>query len=240
MGGTLRAGIVPVPIHAGLTQPEIAYLLEDSGASWLFADRAVEPIPGIGGTIVFGDAYERWLHEARPARMEDVTLGRPMHYTSGTTGKPKGVWVKPFSVEEGRSRSESFRQLWGITSDDTHLVCSPLTHSAPHRFALRTLESGGRIAILPKFDPAEALAAIELFSISSTFMVPTHLERILELGPPAFGRHDLSSVRLLAHAGAPIREETKRSVIELFPPDPCGSSTARRKDKPPAYRPVNG
>ncbi len=216
-GGALRSGIVPVPIHAGLTQPEIAYLLEDSGAQWLFSDRAIEPIPGVRRTVVFGDAYERCLHEAEPARIDDVALGRPMHYTSGTTGKPKGVWVKPHSSEEARTRSETFRNLWGIGSDDAHLACSPLTHSAPHRFALRTLEAGGRVALLKKFDPQEALAAIELFSIASTFVVPTHLERILELGKKTLARHDLSSIRLLAHAGAPIRAQTKEAVIELFP-----------------------
>ena len=214
--GVLRAGIVPVPINPLLTEPEIAYILEDSGARWLFTDRPVEH-PGPQRIVSFGDAYERLLHEARPARLSPYALGRPMHYTSGTTGSPKGVWVKPHNARRAAKVSEEFRELWGITSEDIHLVCSPLAHSAPHRFAMRTLEAGGTVVLLGKFDAAETYAAIDLFSITTTFMVPTHLERILALGYNELGKRDPSSMRLLAHAGAPIRERTKREALELFP-----------------------
>jgi acyl-CoA synthetase (AMP-forming)/AMP-acid ligase II len=215
--GTLRAGIIPVPINSLLTPPEVAYVLEDSGARVLFTDRVVEPTSSLAAVITFGDAYERYIHEAKPASIADVTLSRPMHYTSGTTGAPKGVWVEPF--DEGRALvlSESFRSLWDITADDVHLVCSPLAHSAPHRFALRTLEAGGRVVLQTKFDEAETLAAIELFGVTTTFMVPTHLERIFRLGRTALARHDVSSVRLLAHAGAPIRRATKEDALGFFP-----------------------
>jgi long-chain acyl-CoA synthetase len=82
---------------------------------------------------------------------------------------------------------------------------------------MRTLEAGGTVVLQPKFDAASALAGIELFGVTSTFMVPTHLERILELGPKKLRGHDLSTMRTLAHAGAPIRPETKRKVIDAFP-----------------------
>jgi long-chain acyl-CoA synthetase len=215
--GALRGGIVPVPVNSLLTATEVAYQLEDSGARWLFADRPVEPQPGIDRVVTFGDAYERCLHDAAPAPIEDVVLGRPMHYTSGTTGKPKGVWVEPAPVGRATRLSEDFRRQWSLTTDDVHLVCSPLAHSAPLRFAIRTLESGGIVVLLHRFDAEETLAAIELFGVTTTFMVPTHLERIFALGPTALGRHDLSGVRLIAHAGAPIRPETKQQAIELFP-----------------------
>ena len=107
--------------------------------------------------------------------------------------------------------------MWGITEEDIHLVCSPLTHSAPHRYAARTLEAGGTVVVQSKFDSEETLAAIELFSATSTFMVPTHLERIHSLSRKMLKRHDLSSMRMLVHAGAPIREETKKKTIALFP-----------------------
>ncbi len=214
--GALRAGIVPIPINPLLTEPEIGYILEDSGARWLFADRPIEH-PAPERTVMFGDAYERLLHEAKPARLASVALGRPMHYTSGTTGAPKGVWVKPYPERRATPVSEEFRRLWSITEDDIHLVASPLAHSAPLRFALRTLEAGGTVVLLGKFDAQETYAAIDLFSITSTFMVPTHLERILALGWNELGKRDMSSLRLLAHAGAPIRESTKREAIELFP-----------------------
>lgn len=215
--GCLRAGIVPVPIHASLTAAEAAYMIEDSGARWLFTDRTTEPHHSLEGSITFGDAFERLLHASEPAALGGLARGRPMHYTSGTTGAPKGVWVAP--TDEGRAAtlSSAFRRTWAITGDDVHLVVSPLSHSAPHRFALRTLEAGGTVALLERFDAAEVLLAVELFTVTSTFMVPTHLERIFALGHRPLARHDLSSVRLLAHAGAPIRKVTKKAAIETFP-----------------------
>jgi long-chain acyl-CoA synthetase len=215
--GALRAGIVPVPINPLLTAGEVAYLLEDSGARWLLTDRPTEPEPGVERVITFGDAYERCLHEASPADLGDITLGRPMHYTSGTTGQPKGVWLPPPSEAKAAAIADDFIAMWGLSADDMHLVCSPLAHSAPHRFSLRTLEAGGTVVLQQRFDAEETLATIDLMSITSTFMVPTHLERILSL-EQRLGHYDLSSMRLLAHAGAPIREASKRRIIELFPP----------------------
>lgn len=216
--GLLRAGIVPVPINPLLTEPEVAYVLEDSGASMLFTERPVEH-PGLERVVTFGDAYERVLDEARPADLPDFVRGRPMHYTSGTTGRSKGVWVDPLDDDAAARLSSRFRSLWGLESDEVHLVCSPLAHSAPHRFAMRTLEAGGTVVLQPKFDAHSALAGIELVGVTSTFMVPTHLERILALDRKVLRSHDLSSMRTLAHAGAPIRERTKRAVIDLFPED---------------------
>ena len=212
----LRAAMVPVPINPLLTEPEIAYVLEDSGATLLFTDRNVQH-PALERIVTFGDAYERCLDEAESAPLSDFVRGRPMHYTSGTTGRSKGVWVDPVDDDEAARLSEAFRSLWGLGSDEVHMVCSPLAHSAPHRFSMRTLEAGGTVVLQPKFDAASALAGIELFGVTSTFMVPTHLERILELGPKKLRGHDLSTMRTLAHAGAPIRPETKRKVIDAFP-----------------------
>ena len=217
-GGALRSGIVPVPVNPLLTRREVRYLLEDSGARWLFSDRPESIHPGLEGVVTFGDAYERALAEASPAReAADVSLGRPMHYTSGTTGQPKGVWVTPHDPEDAAAVLEDFRRLWGLTSEDVFLGCAPLTHSAPHRFALRTLEAGGTLVLQEAFAADEALAAIELFGVTSSFLVPTHLERMLGLGERALRRHDLATMRLLVHGGAPIRDVTKRAVIDLFP-----------------------
>ena len=216
--GALRGGIVPVPINPLLTSTEVDYMLADSGAKVLFTDRAVEPDPSIPQVITFGDAYERYLHDATPSDICDVALGRPMHYTSGTTGSPKGVWIEPHPEERALALSQAFRSLWAIDDTDVHLVCSPLAHSAPHRFALRTLEAGGRVVLQGKFSAEETLAATELFGVTSTFMVPTHLERIFALGRRALARHDLSTMRVLAHAGAPIRETTKLAALESLPP----------------------
>ena len=215
--GALRCAVVPVPIHGVLTPSEAAYIIEDSGARWLFSDRMVEHLPALERVVTFGDAYERLLHDSSSAKLADFILGRPMHYTSGTTGKPKGVWIDPVGDRIAAGISEEFRRLWGLTDEDVHLVCSPLSHSAPFRYAARTLEAGGTVVVLERFDAQETLAAVELFGATTTFVVPTHLERILGLPPATLKRHDLSSLRLMIHAGAPIREETKRKALALFP-----------------------
>lgn len=215
--GALRAGLIPVPINPLLTRPELTYVLEDSGARWLFTDRQVELLPSLEGVVVFGDAYERSLSENTGGELADHVLTRPMHYTSGTTGHPKGVHTPPQREEDASALSDAFRDTWALSPDDRHLVCSPLAHSAPLRFSIRTLEAGGAVIVQEKFDPETTLAAIEMFGITSTFMVPTHLERIIALGSK-IRHYDLSSIRLLAHAGAPMREDVKRKVIDLFPP----------------------
>ena len=217
MAGALRCAVIPVPVHGVLTPSEAAYIIEDSGARWLFTDRVADQLPDLERVVTFGDAYERLLHESKSAKLADFMLGRPMHYTSGTTGQPKGVWVDPVGDKIAAGISEEFRRLWGLNEEDVHLVCSPLSHSAPFRYSARTLEAGGTVVIQERFDPEETLASIELYGATTTFMVPTHLERLLALPATALKRHDLSSLRLVIHAGAPIREETKKRAIDLFP-----------------------
>lgn len=215
----LRAALIPVPVNPLLTEREITYVLEDSGSRWLFTDRPVHQLPELERIVTFGDAYERVVQDGDPIEICDHARGRPMHYTSGTTGAPKGVWVRTYKPRKAARVSSDFIGYWGLRSSDIHLVCSPLSHSAPLRFALRTMEAGGTVVLQSHFDAAETLAAIDLFNATTTFMVPTHLERILGLGPAALRRHDLSSMRLLIHAGAPIRQQTKRATIEAFPQD---------------------
>jgi acyl-CoA synthetase (AMP-forming)/AMP-acid ligase II len=210
----LRSGLVPVPVSPLLTPPEIAYLVADSGARMLFSDRDTEAsLP----CVRFGPGYERALAGAVEEPLSRVALTRPMHYTSGTTGRPKGVWLPPSSEAAAATASTRFAAAWGLGQGDIHLVVSPLTHSAPHRFALRTLEAGGCVVIQERFDAAATLEAIADHGVTSAFMVPTHLERIVALPRP--DRADLGSLRLLAHAGAPIRSATKRAAIDLFPPN---------------------
>ena len=215
--GALRAGIVPVPISPLLSAAERAHLLEDSGASVLFAG-VDEPTRSDNVEVVMLDGLESWLEGAVPAHsLAGVTLTRPLHYSSGTTGRPKGVWVPPAPEAEAQERSKSYRRQWGITGADVHLVCSPLTHSGPHRFAVRTLEAGGRVVLQERFEPEATLAAVARHRVTTTFMVPTHLERILALPEATLRRYDLASMRLLAHAGAPIRRATKLRSLELWP-----------------------
>ena len=137
---------------------------------------------------------------------------RPMHYTSGTTGKAKGVWSGVLSDDQAAALVAEEAELWGFSADDRHLVCSPLHHSAPIRFAAGTLLAGGEVTVLEKFTPAAFAAAVTTDAPTSAFMVPAHLQRLREAGMPP-----LDSFRLVAHAGAPCPVPLKQWAVDQFP-----------------------
>jgi long-chain acyl-CoA synthetase len=140
-----------------------------------------------------------------------------MHCTSGTTGTPKGVWSGLLSDEDAAALVAEERSLWGFADTDVNLVLSPLYHSAPLRFAMGTALAGGRVVLPGPFSAETVTAAIERERPTSMFCVPTHLQRLFahwdEVGVP-----DLSSFRLVAHAGAPCPEAVKRRLVATFPP----------------------
>ena len=112
-------------------------------------------------------------------------LVRPMHYTSGTTGRPKGVCSGVLDEPDARALFEDEADLWGFEDGDTHLVCSPMYHSVSVRLAGTALLRGGRVVVLPRFDAAAVVAALEHVEPTTTFMAPTALHRVMgEPGGP--------------------------------------------------------
>jgi acyl-CoA synthetase (AMP-forming)/AMP-acid ligase II len=192
--GALRTGVVPVVLDPGLPAGERAALAAD-------ADAALD-VGGEPRRLLTGDAE---------AELADVPLARPMHYTSGTTGRRKGVWSGVLSEGDARALAGEEFELWGFGPGDRHLVLSPLHHSAPLRFAVHTLLAGGSVVLPGPFDAGRAAAAIAAHRPTSAFCVPTHLQRLL--GQDV----DWSSFRLLAHAGAPCPEPLKRAVLAALP-----------------------
>ena len=197
--GALRVGVVPVPLNPALLAEERDLVLGDA-----------EP------ALVVDDAMLVDLLAGRPVDLAPVPLARPMHYTSGTTGRPKGVWSGVLAEADARALAAEEAELWGFDRADVHLVCSPMHHSAPIRFGGGTLLAGGSLVILSKFDAAVAGAAIAEHRPTSAFMVPAHLQRLFAASG-AEALPDLSSFRLLAHAGAPCPPPLKRAAIEAFP-----------------------
>ena len=196
----LADGIFPVPLDPGLTAAERERILAPIAPDLLVTDpRQVTD-----------------LLAARPGRTRSLPRGRPIHCTSGTTGTPRGVWSGLLPDEDAAALVAEERDLWGFRADDVNLVLSPLHHSAPLRFAMGTLLAGGRLVVPGKFDPVSATAAIEHERPTTMFCVPTHLQRLFahwdEVGVP-----DLSSFRLVAHAGAPCPPAAKRRLLDLFP-----------------------
>jgi long-chain acyl-CoA synthetase len=199
--GLLAAGVFPVPLDPRLTESERTGILADIDPQ-LVVDTDEEFASMVANAP---DRFRRGL-----------PLGRPMHVTSGTTGRPKGVFSGLLDEPAARALLEEERDLWGFTESDVHLVLSPLHHSAPLRFAMGTMLAGGRIVVPGPFDPAAVTAAIETEQPTTMFCVPTHLRRLFrhwdDVGVP-----DLASFRLVAHAGAPCPPEVKRRLVELFP-----------------------
>ena len=192
----LARGVVPIPLDPRLTDHERERILTPLDPTLVVTDEA-------GLTAVTTD--DRGTPRARP-----------MHCTSGTTGTPKGVWSGLLPPEEAEALVAEERDLWGFAADDVNLVLSPLYHSAPLRFAMGTALAGGRVVVPGPFDPAVVTAAIEAERPTTMFCVPTHLQRLFAHWD-AVGVPDLSSYRLVAHAGAPCPTDLKRRLVELFP-----------------------
>jgi long-chain acyl-CoA synthetase len=135
---------------------------------------------------------------------------RPVHFTSGSSGRPKGVWSGWLSAENADALAQEERDTWDLSNEDVHLVCGPFSHSAPLRFALQTLLESGSVLIPKRFDPDVVSPLVERVA-TTTFMAPIHLQRLLDAAPPR-----ASSLRLLAHAGASCPEPLRRRAIECF------------------------
>ena len=195
----LRRGVFPVPLDPRLTEAERAPLLEDLAPDLVVTDAAV--VPSLLATLGPGTG---------------PPLGRPIHVTSGTTGRPKGVWSGLLDEPAAVALVAEERELWGFTATDVNLVLSPLHHSAPLRFALGTTLAGGRVVTPGPFDPAVVTAAIAEHRPTTMFCVPAHLQRLFahwdRVGVP-----DLSCYRLVAHAGAPCPPDVKGRLVALFP-----------------------
>jgi long-chain acyl-CoA synthetase len=194
--GALRVGIVPVCLNPSLLEHERRLLLDDADPGLVVGPRALAA-----------------LLEGPEAELAPVPLARPMHYTSGTTGTPKGVWSGVLDETTARELHDDEATVWGFSADDRLLVASPLHHSAPLRFSAGVLLAGGEVCVLERFDAAAVAEAIAAFRPTVAFFVPAHLHRLFALGalPP------LDSFRLLAHAGAPCPAPLKHAAFAAFP-----------------------
>lgn len=227
---TGRTGRYFTPISHHLRPPEIAYLLADSGTRLCFVDASTRdvvdealrlPEGPVGVRVVeVGPEYEVELAAQPSGPPQDLTAGDFMGYTSGTTGRPKGV-RKPLS---GRPPGPSagfteFMARLGMTPGEpgTYLVAGPLYHAAPGTISHFALELGHTVVLAERPSAEDVLALIEEHGVTHLFTVPTVMGRWLRL-PEASRRRDLSSLRSVIHSGAPCPPDVKRGVIDWLGP----------------------
>ncbi|HLM95942.1 MAG TPA: AMP-binding protein [Acidimicrobiales bacterium] len=220
--GATRLGALVVPVSTRLTEGEVAYIVEDSGAVVLVHDgspvaRRAAARAGAAELDVTGPELSKALAEGRADPPTEDFLGTPvvaMTYTSGTTGRPKGI-ARAAPLPARDTPPNPFATFWGFGPDDVHLMCGPMYHTAPSAYALMSLGEGGTVVIMPRWDAAECLRLIEAERVTTAQMVPANFIRILEVD---WRPYDRSSVRKVLHAAAPCPVPVKRRIIEVFPP----------------------
>ena len=232
--GAVRAvNALPVPMNHRLVADEVLYILDHSDAAVVFVGDPFVPIaeqirsraPNVRTWILTGaerrpwassldDLVQRGSPEA-PAVDPTQGLGGSMIYTGGTTGKPKGALR---SGVNPRLTLDLMQALGMIHEGQVHLVAGPLYHSAPGSFALFTTVLGGTVVVMRKFEPEQALHLIHTHRVTSTFMAPTLVKRILDLPEAVRARYDVASMKSLVVAAAPCPMRVKEEALRYFGP----------------------
>ncbi len=231
-----QTGLYLVPINNHLAGPEIAYIVENSEAkvfvgSTAFTDTVVRAgeemaIPpshrfAIGGLAGFNDYADIKAGQSdAPLEDEIRTAGAVMNYTSGTTGRPKGVRrpLAPMDPNLIGGLFSAFHQMFGVTPADNnvHIVGSPLYHTAVLMFAGSSLHLGHTVVVMEKWKPEEMLRLIDKYNVTTSHMVPTQFSRMLQLPKDVREKYDCSSTRAMVHAAAPCPVPIKRQMLEWW------------------------
>jgi long-chain acyl-CoA synthetase len=223
----LYSGLRFTPISARLLQPEIEYILADCGARALIhsnrtlvaarAGDALDDPPWIINVDASDSPFDATAEEAP---VYERSEGVPMLYSSGTTGRPKGVWrAAPASpVEELQPADLAMAAVYQIDEQSVYLSTAPLYHSAPISFLVRMNRVGSTTVIMDRFDPAAALSHIETYRVTHSQWVPTMFVRMLRLSDTERTRHDLSTHRVAVHGAAPCPVHVKEAMFEWWGP----------------------
>ena len=228
-----RAGLYFTCISSRLTPPEVEYIVRDCGATALIASAGLAKTAAelatlmpdvvllmVGGTADGYASYEAEAGAMPITRIADETAGTDMLYSSGTTGRPKGVRV-PLSgaaIDTPTPLLMLVSVLFAFNEHTIYLSPAPLYHAAPLRYCMAVQRAGGTVIVMEHFDPEAALALIEQHRASASQWVPTMFVRMLKLPDGIRAKYDLSSMKAAIHAAAPCPVEVKRRMIEWWGP----------------------
>ena len=229
-----RSGLYYTAVNTHLTPEEVAYIVGDCDAQAFVTTAAMGGVAGplvarlpetvtsrlvMDGAVAGYDAYEDALASVSGDPRDDEIEGHAMLYSSGTTGRPKGVRFalqhKPLG-EPGLA-VEGFR-VYGVGEDTVYLSTAPCYHAAPLQFCMAVHRLGGTAVVMETFDEESALAAIEGYRVTHSQWVPTMFVRLFKLPAEVRERYDLSSQQVALHAAAPCPVPVKEKIIEWWGP----------------------
>jgi long-chain acyl-CoA synthetase len=232
--GAHYAGLYYTAISSRLTADELGYVIEDSGSRALISSPYMaESLSGmdeilsklkirlsVGGDLPGFERYEDAIAGVSADPLPDRTEGMPMLYSSGTTGRPKGV--KPALTGDplgtGEGLTAMIKMLFGGSEESVYLSPAPLYHAAPLRYCTQFLRIGATVVVMERFDAEGALKAIEKNRITHSQWVPTMFVRMLKLDQAVRDRYDVSHLEFAVHAAAPCPVAIKEQMLAWWGP----------------------
>ena len=231
----LRSGLYLTTVNRYLTAEEAAYIVDNSESRVLVAARTLADVArdipahapncdsylAVGGGITDYESFEAAIAEYPATPLVEEPAGSMMLYSSGTTGRPKGIYRPLPEGEIGSAANPTqglLEGLWQVDRSTVYLSPAPLYHSAPIGFCTAVQAVGGTVIMMPRFDEIKALEAIETHRVTHSQWVPTMFTRMLKLPPEERERFDLSSMKVVIHAAAPCPVEIKKQMMDWLGP----------------------
>ena len=229
-----RCGLVYTAISTHLKVAEIEYIVNNCGAKAFITSKAlsgtalelIDKMPNVSARLMIGggmegfESYEMKVAPFPTTPITDEASGQDMLYSSGTTGRPKGIKVNYVDLPYGEliDSGKLVIALYGFDEETVYLSPAPLYHAAPLRFCMLNLYAGATVIVMEKFDAAQSLALIEKYKVTHSQWVPTMFVRMIKLPEAERTRYDVSSLKIAIHAAAPIPIPVKKKMIDWWGP----------------------
>ncbi|MEV4114475.1 acyl-CoA synthetase [Nonomuraea sp. NPDC049695] len=230
----LRSGLYYTPISSRLQTDELAYIVNNCGARAFVSSADLAPVAGsisaaapgvevrlmLDGVAEGFEPYEEAVAEQPATPVDDECMGADMLYSSGTTGRPKGVKIPSTHgpLTEPGALLRLIQALFAPSPESVYLSPAPLYHAAPLRYSLTFQRLGATVVVMERFDPEEFLALVERYGVTHAQLVPTMFIKMLKLPEKIRSKYDLSSLQCAVHAAAPCPVPVKEQMIDWWGP----------------------